>query len=96
VGSATTSLDGKVTSRVVDQDLPHGTGSDCKEVDAVVWGHTISFRKADVRFVNDCGRVEAAAGTASEMAPGHDAEFFVHDRKESIQRGAVALAKRGE
>ena len=83
--------------RVVDEDLPHGSGGDRQEVGAVHRVHPAAARQLDVGLVDEGRGVEGVVGSlASQLPAGHGAQLVVDDRQQPVQRVSLAAANRLE
>ena len=79
-------------SRVVDEDAPHETGRHREEVRAILPVDLLDVDQAQVRLVDERGRLKAVPCPFAGHAPAGDAaQFAVDDRNEPIERRLVAL-----
>lgn len=75
---------------MIDEDLPHQTGGDPVEMSAVPPLGRILTNQPHEYLVNQRGALQGVAGTLRpEIMAGKNAQFFIHERQESVECFAV-------
>jgi len=85
---------GITRARLIDQDLAHEVRSDAQEVRAAAIVGLILCDQADVRFVNQRGRLKRVTGPlVAQLAIGEAAQLGIDQRHQAIKRGLVASSE---
>src|SRR5262249_31727359 len=89
-----TSALGVLTSAgVIDQQEPHGPGSDRKEVSAVLPFDVLLLDQAEIGFVDERGGLQRVTGTLPlEVALSQPAQFVIDQRDELVKGRPISLA----
>jgi hypothetical protein len=78
---------------MVDQDPPHQPRRSADEVSAVLPAYAVLLKEPQAELVDQlCGLEGMIAPLAGHEVPSEAAELAFHKRKESIERGLVAVA----
>ncbi len=90
-GDIATALVGQASSRIVDEDPPHGLRCDCHEVCAVLPGNIALVDQLKIGFVNQRRSIERVAGSLPPQLMLRQApQLLVNQRQEMIDRLAIA------
>ena len=85
-------LVGVFSAGVIDEDLPHQLGRQCKEVGPVLDRHAVHIHKSQIDLMNERRRLQwVQRRFCLQTAARHAAQLVVHDRDQAVERRGVAL-----
>lgn len=76
--------------REVDEDLPHLSGGDGKEMRAALPLRSIQPRQAEIGFIHQGGALQSVVGAfLAQLKVGQTLQFFIDDGQQGVQSLAV-------
>ena len=80
-------------ARKIDEDLPHQTGGDGKEVRTAVPFHRYAAHEPNESLVNQGRRLQEVSGAFTrQIEPSDAVQFGIDDGRQAIERGCIPVA----